>query len=540
MSSIGRHETPRYSSLRDYLRVLRHNRVLIVVIAAAFAAAAYVLTARQPKIYQAQAQVQFQDPSQQIDLLGTTVYPSLPDVTRAQINAGTLTRPAVVQKVKSELRSPLSLAALAAPISTFVNTQTNVVVIQASSRSPVEAQQLANAFAQAAKTVNARELRTHYASMAASVQRQFNRLPKSSVNNALSQSVYAERTSILQFLAQSANPVNILQSASLPTVPAGPRPVRNTLLGLLLGLTIALVIAFARDALDRRLRRSAEIGEHLGWPILGHVRSKVFGVPVFFTPNGKPLAEEADRESFRMLHQNVRFLNVDQVPRAVVVTSALPEEGKTTVAAALACAAAAGGTHTLLVECDLRRPSLADRLGVKRAPGLTDFLLGDAQPQDILRLIELPISTLSTSNGSPATNGTTGHVEESIRAVLGEAVRRLACITAGRAVPETAALLGSDRFRTFLTEVIQAYELVVLDAGPVLSVADTGVLLPSADATLVCVRADRTTRDEAAALKQAIERFPHGSVGIVVTGVPAGAEHDLGYYSYAYAYEAST
>src|SRR6202035_580815 len=101
MSSTGRPDAPRYATLRDYLRVVRRNRILIVLIALAFAAAAFALTARQKDNYQAQAQAVFEDTPQQLSLLGTQVAPQLDPSTRAQTNAQSLTRPAVVQQVKS-------------------------------------------------------------------------------------------------------------------------------------------------------------------------------------------------------------------------------------------------------------------------------------------------------------------------------------------------------------------------------------------------------------------------------------------------------
>jgi Mrp family chromosome partitioning ATPase len=128
--------------------------------------------------------------------------------------------------------------------------------------------------------------------------------------------------------------------------------------------------------------------------------------------------------------------------------------------------------------------------------------------------------------GPPAASGRT--------AGTAPAPRRLVCVTAGSPVPETAELLGSARFKAFLREVTDAYEQVVLDSSPLLSVADTTVLLAETDAALICVRTGRTTREEAAALKQAVERLPHRHIGIVVTGVKPGVEDLVGYYSYAY------
>jgi Mrp family chromosome partitioning ATPase/capsular polysaccharide biosynthesis protein len=524
MSATARPDAPRYATVRDYVRVLRRYRVMIAFIVLACAAAAFAVTAREKTSYTATASVFFQDTtSQQLSLLGTAVTPAVDDTTRAELNQNLVTSPPVGTLARHILQSSIPADTLSSTVSTAINSQNNQVEIAATSPSASRAQAIANAFTQATKTVGASQARAQLGGVLQAVQNRFKPLI-AHAPDPVTKATYVDRIATLAVLSRTADPVKIVQAASLPTTPNGPRTLRNTILGLVLGLTLALLAAFGRDVLDRRLRGAGQIGEQLGWPILGHVRDAVFTAPVFFSPNGKSIAEERDREAFRMLRQNLHFLDVDSPPKSIAVTSALAEEGKSTVASALACACAASGAQTLLVDCDLRRPSIADRFGLAKTPGLTDYLLGDATPAEILQMVELPVvpGVPSGRNGSGPAPGESG------------SGRRLACITAGGRVPETAELLGSERFADFLRQVTDAYDQVVLDSGPLLAVADTTVLLAETQAALICIRSQRTTQDQAAAVKQAVERLPHRLIGIVVTGVKPDADD-----AYSYAYEST-
>ena len=114
------------------------------------------------------------------------------------------------------------------------------------------------------------------------------------------------------------------------------------------------------------------------------------------------------------------------------------------------------------------------------------------------------------------------------------ATGQLVVIAAGSQSVRPAELLGSQRFRDFLEQVTAAYDSVIIDTPPLLSVSDTLEIVPLVDSVLLCIRADQTTRDQARAVKDALAHLPERTTAIVVTGLKPGREHDYGYYSYAY------
>jgi receptor protein-tyrosine kinase len=330
-----------------------------------------------------------------------------------------------------------------------------------------------------------------------------------------------DRISRLESVRQIARPARIETVAEIPNIPVSPRPVRDTLLGALLGLTLGIVVAFLRDAIDRKMRTREDVHEVLGYPLLGTVSRKAMGMTALTIGDSFP---RQDLESFRVLRANLDFLNPDAPIKALVVTSAVPEEGKSTVATTLAGVSAASGKRTALVEFDLRRPSLARRLGISPSPGVTEYLRGHVSLADITQEVVLTppvVPSIQQGNGREP--------QEAGPFVL-------ACMMAGELPPNPAELMTSRRMRDLIAELREAYDLLVIDSAPILPVVDTLQLLPLMDGILLCVESSRTTREEAGAVKAALDRAPERTTGIVTTGVRPGDETAYDYYSYVYQY----
>ena len=498
--------------LRDVLRLLRRQKWVIVGTMLIALAASVTYSLVKTKEYEATAQLQFVDQSQYLSTIGsaTSFSGQTPAQTAAQ-GAERVTSAEVVSAVAQDVNSDLSESEIKDSVETAVDPDSSLVSLTVTAKSATLATDLANAFANETKNVLTERQRSQLLRQAKSLSQGVKSLDDSSIEKQIS----LQNAAKLRSVAQVSTPVEIASPATEPDNPSSPRPVRDGILALALGLIFGIILALLRDSLDRRLTDPHEVQHELQIPMLGYVHAKSLGVSGF-TSNGQ--GPERDLESFRILRANVDFLGGDQPLKTIGVTSPLAEEGKSTVAVGLATAAALADRRVLLVECDLRRPVFADRLDVPSSPGLTDWANGQAQPKDVVRSVPIPV-------GNRAQSEEEGQVSPQ---------HFLSVISAGSFTPEPAELLASRRFSEFLTEAREAYDLIVLDCGPLLSVGDALEVVRLVDAVLLCVRLDRTTREQALAARAALGQMPERPIGLVLTGVRSAQE---GYY---YGYYPST
>ena len=308
------------------------------------------------------------------------------------------------------------------------------------------------------------------------------------------------RVRALRARLRPSQQLRIASAAFPPGSPTSPKPLRDAAFAALLGLLLGIGIALVRDALDRTVTDPDNLESTLGFPLLGYVRSDILGTAPASQNGAIEAAEHLD--SFRILRANAQFLGGDRPVATLAVTSALPDEGKSTVALWYAYANALGGKRTILIECDLHRPVVADGLDLDPSPGLTDYLTGGAEASDVRR---------------------SGMVE-------GPTAQPLTVVPAGTPTPGSAELLASARFEKFLDEVAREYELVVLDCPPLLPVGDTLSIVPRVEGVILCVRLGQTTRDQAVAAKDALRRLPERPVGLVLTDSKPGSEYDYSGY----------
>lgn len=500
--------SPPQPALREFVRPISRHRWLLLVVVVASVAAAIAYSASQRRVYTATASIGFQDYTSDLAVVGIAVPPAQTATQVASAAAQVVHSPQVVARVRERLGSAPSGVRLPKKVGATVDATSNLVDVSAEVGSARDAQRLANAYGLAATEIYNERSRAAYTAQAAALRKH---RPSKKTASPEALSLYNVQISRLKTLSTISEPARVVESARQPHTPTSPKPVRNAVAGGFLGLVLGLALVFLRDSFDRRLHSPRDIEAEMGLPLIGHIRDAALGrLP---GANGKLSLDTIDWEQFRILRRNLDFLDPETPPGSIAVTSALPEEGKTTVALFLALASAAAGQKTLLIECDLRRPVLASRLPeLVAAPGLTDFVAGRAQPAEVLQTVSLDENQENGSLAAPA--------------------RQVVCITAGSPTKQPVEVLGSERFRQMLEEVKERYDVVILDTPPMLPLVDVRELLPRVSAVVVCVRAERITRDQVRAERAALERIPPDGIALVVTGTSRADERAYGYYGY--------
>lgn len=276
-----------------------------------------------------------------------------------------------------------------------------------------------------------------------------------------------------------------------------PNVVLNLVVAFLIGTMLGVALAVARDLLDRTIRTADHIAEISDAPVLASI---AFDGSIRQTPLLTDLgAFSARTEAFRLLRTNLQFVDLEKQSHCLMVTSAVPGEGKTMTSTNLAVALAQTGRRTLIVDADLRRPRVASTLGLDPAVGLTTTLVGRTEIHDAIQIHEPSGLHVLTSGAKP---------------------------------PNPTEILQSRVTHDLIRRLRSSYDFVIIDAPPLLPVADASVLAQLTDGAIVVVRHGHTTRDQVA---EAITRLAQvgGKVyGVVVNMVAKRAVGSYYYYYY--------
>ncbi len=335
---------------------------------------------------------------------------------------------------------------------------------------------------------------------------------------ALERDAGAERTMLETFLsrfeetsAQTDSAVQqsgarIISRADIPDNASYPPKALIVATVFLLAAVSSMLAVLAIEQFDRGYRSGEQVERILGKRSLGLVpmvrgsgRGRSSAPESFILKNPSSMFGEAVRSVFT----SILLAPEGEAPKTLLITSAQPNEGKTTLAVCLARMRGLSGRRTVIVETDLRRPSVHRMLGAPRRPGLVELITGEAQLSEVL------------------------HRDERSGAYV---------IPAGRLTADPAEILASPEMRAVITALSGEFELVILDSPPVVAVSDPRLLAPQVDATILVVRWAATTRDVAALAAKQIDESGGNLIGVVLTMVDSKKHAQYGFSDSAYYY----
>jgi capsular polysaccharide biosynthesis protein/Mrp family chromosome partitioning ATPase len=291
-----------------------------------------------------------------------------------------------------------------------------------------------------------------------------------------------------------------------------PKPARTLGFAGVLGLAAALMLAFARESLDAGIRDRGDAEKWFGAPVLGSLPKGAVGQP---PPEVGGRENQGLVEAMRVLSANLQFSESGVNGPTVLVTSAHKSEGKTTVAANLAVELAMSGKDVICVDADMRRPRLHMQLLLAEdGLGLADVIRGSSELDDALEVVNLVVPS---RNGRPLFRRRA--VQEAV-AVDATGNGRLRALRAGRSAAGSASIFTKEVTRDLVQTLSSMADYVIVDAPPILALADAFPLALQADSVLVVARLDRTTKERAGSVRTTLEGLGVHSVAVVLTDAP--------------------
>ena len=298
---------------------------------------------------------------------------------------------------------------------------------------------------------------------------------------------------------ENANVVlNVVSGPTLNPVPVSPRKTLNIGLGVLLGLALGLAAAILREVLDNTVRSPQVLRTMSEAPVLGVIAADRGSKksPLIVDNHARSVRAEA----FRQLRTNLQFIDAARPVGVLVVTSSIANEGKSTTAINLAVSFSDSGRRVLLIEADLRRPRVAEYLGLEGAVGLTNVLVGQAAIDDVLQ---------------PWGRG------------------GLTVLPSGTIPPNPSELMGSPLMAELIIQLRKSFDMIIIDTPPVLPVTDAAVASRLVDGVVLVVRYGKTTRNQVSTALRSLTAVDARVLGTVLTMSPikgAEAYSAYGYY----------
>jgi len=338
--------------------------------------------------------------------------------------------------------------------------------------------------------------------------------------------------------ANKVDSVQLMQAAIDPQTADNPHnPLERAVMGMILGLVLGVVFAVIAETLDTSIGTIEDVQDYTGSKVVGVIPFiRAESVTASMERRGIDIEDERAlqrmaqlvtyfdpqstlAETYRTLRTNIEFVTVEKGDKTMMVTSSTSGEGKSTVVANLAMAMAQLGKRTLLVDCDLRKPTVARMFGLDKEPGLAEVIVGNYAWLEVVRTVTDIV--------------TGGMGMEDLMQTQG--ISNLHIITSGAIPPNPAELLNSHNMADFVEAVSEVYDIVLFDAPPVLHVTDAAILGKKVDGALVVYKAGDIPRTSLKRTVNLLNSVEVDMLGIVLNGIRAETStdyYDFGYSSY--------
>ena len=302
---------------------------------------------------------------------------------------------------------------------------------------------------------------------------------------------------------EATGSVTILEAGTDP-IKISPKPVRNIIIGIFIGALLACAAALLQDSLDDRVRDEEEARQILRAPVLGHF-------PLMPVSDERQILDLANPnrmllESFRALRSNVQFALVNSAGKKLQVTSTVPNEGKSYIASNLAITMAMDGRSVIIVDADLHRPTMHERFGAKRQPGLTNVLVGEVRLEDALQDAGFP---------------------------------NLRILSGGALPPNPAELLNSPSMNDLMKELETMADLIIFDTPPLLATSDSQLMSSKMDGVIFVMQMGSVARSGTLRAFELLQQAHANLVGVVFNKVDTKQGGAYGNYGGYYALEST-
>jgi Mrp family chromosome partitioning ATPase len=471
-----------------YMEALRRSWLLVALLVLVATASALVSSALTPKKYRATARVVIDDPLASDDQSG--VERRLATVQQL------LTTRRVLEEAATDV-GDVSVEELKGSVRSSVDPDANIINVLATASSPEAAAETANAVANSFITEQIALERERLARARIALMEELDQVLNDPGRGAEAQAIRDRLSAIAVAEAGVGTELALAEAAEPPSAPASPRPFRNAVLAAFAALFFASLFIIGREQLRPRLSGPRELARVTKLPVL-------VGIPRISGLRGRRgVVRGMEREGYQSLQTLVAFQLPPTSVRTILITGALHQEGKTRAAVGLARALARTAHRTLLVSADMRWPTLHEAFGLPLSPGLAEVLsVPDGEVKPLLERV------LTEVRGTPTRSGP----ERGMLEVL----------PSGEPPMEPAKLLGGSAIKRLFTAAGElGFQYVIIDAPPIIGLADSQILAQRVDGVLVVARIDRLDVDTALDLRETFNRLGIDPLGIIAIGVRA-------------------